>query len=41
MGIITDSDFVTIAIHLMEQLEASEPPEDFGDELADYDPGPD
>ena len=41
VGIITDSDFVTIAIHLMEQLEASEPPEDFGDELADYDPGPD
>lgn len=41
VGIITDSDFVTIAIHLMEQLEASEPPEDFGDELADYDPDPD
>lgn len=25
VGIITDSDFVAIAIHLMEQLEAAEP----------------
>jgi CBS domain-containing membrane protein len=28
VGIITDSDFVSIAINLMEQLEASEPEED-------------
>ena len=27
-GIITDADFVAIAINLMEQLEASEPDED-------------
>ena len=27
VGIITDSDFVGIAINLMEQLEAQEPPE--------------
>ncbi len=27
LGIITDSDFVTIAINLMEQLEAAEPEE--------------
>ena len=27
VGIITDSDFVEVAIHLMEQLELSEPPE--------------
>jgi CBS domain-containing protein len=33
VGIITDSDFVAIAINLMEQLEAAEPEElDFGDE---------
>ena len=33
VGIITDSDFVAIAINLMEQLEASEPDEyDFDDE---------
>ena len=31
VGIITDSDFVTIAINLMEQLESAEPEE------ADYD----
>ena len=31
MGIITDSDFVTIAINLMEQLEQAEP--------VDYDDG--
>lgn len=28
IGIITDSDFVSIAIHLMEQLEMVEPEED-------------
>jgi CBS domain-containing protein len=28
IGIITDSDFVTIAIHLMEQLEMVEPEEE-------------
>ena len=27
VGIITDSDFVQVAIHLMEQLELSEPEE--------------
>lgn len=32
VGIITDSDFVSIAIHLMEQVEQSEPMEDFDDE---------
>ncbi len=33
VGIITDSDFVAIAINLMEQLEAAEPEElDFDDE---------
>ena len=33
VGIITDSDFVTIAINLMEQLEAQEPEEfDFDEE---------
>jgi CBS domain-containing protein len=33
VGIITDSDFVAIAINLMEQLEASEPEEvEFDDE---------
>ncbi len=36
VGIVTDSDFVTIAIHLMEQLESSEPEDDFGDDLDDY-----
>jgi len=35
VGIITDSDFVAIAINLMEQLEAMEPEEDqFNDEEA-------
>lgn len=35
VGIITDSDFVAIAINLMEQLEQSEPePEDFDEETA-------
>ncbi len=38
VGIITDSDFVTIAIHLMEQLEASEPLDDFEDDVDDYTP---
>lgn len=37
VGIITDSDFVTIAVHLMDQLEASEPVDDFEDTLDDYD----
>lgn len=38
VGIITDSDFVAIAIHLMEQLEASEPDEDeFDAEAEDLD----
>ena len=33
VGIITDTDFVAIAINLMEQLEAQEPPEeDFDDQ---------
>ena len=35
VGIITDSDFVSIAIHLMEQIEQSEPVEDFEDGAAD------
>tara|TARA_R110001599_G_scaffold65838_2_gene185832 strand:+ start:84972 stop:85439 length:468 start_codon:yes stop_codon:yes gene_type:complete len=35
VGIITDSDFVAIAIHLMEQLEAAEPGEDEFDAEAD------
>ena len=36
IGIITDSDFVGIAIHLMEQLEQSESEADeFGDEIAE------
>lgn len=38
VGIITDSDFVSIAIHLMEQVEQSEPEEDF-DEAFDDGPG--
>ena len=32
VGIITDSDFVAIAVNLMEQLESSEPDEVFEDE---------
>jgi CBS domain-containing membrane protein len=32
VGIITDADFVAIAINLMEQLEAAEPPEQNFDE---------
>lgn len=36
IGIITDSDFVGIAIHLMEQLEQSESEADeFGDEITE------
>ena len=31
VGIITDADFVSIAINLMEQLEEAEPEEDFDD----------
>lgn len=37
VGIITDSDFVAIAINLMEQLEASEPDLDDFDEPEDLD----
>jgi CBS domain-containing protein len=37
VGIITDSDFVTIAVTLMEQLEAAEPEEtDFDAEDEDF-----
>jgi len=37
VGIITDSDFVAVAINLMEQLELSEPEEsDFEDEIEDF-----
>jgi CBS-domain-containing membrane protein len=32
VGIITDSDFVAIAVNLMEQLEAAEPDEEDFDE---------
>ncbi|NNF41245.1 MAG: CBS domain-containing protein [Woeseiaceae bacterium] len=36
VGIITDTDFVAVAINLLEQLEESEPVfEDFDDEAAD------
>jgi CBS domain-containing protein len=28
VGIVSDSDFVAVAVHLMEQLELSEPEED-------------
>ena len=35
VGIITDSDFVAIAVNLMEQLESSEPDEDEFDAEAD------
>ncbi len=31
VGIITDTDFVAVAINLLEQLEESEPPDDFDD----------
>ena len=31
VGIITDSDFVAVAINLLEQIEDSEPVEDFDD----------
>ena len=35
-GIITDTDFVAVAINLLEQMEASEPDlDDFDDEEAD------
>jgi CBS domain-containing membrane protein len=37
VGIITDSDFVAIAINLMEQLESVEPvEEDFGEEEENF-----
>ncbi|MEH6580512.1 MAG: CBS domain-containing protein [Halioglobus sp.] len=44
VGIITDSDFVAVAINLMEQLEATEPDEDDDsdstiiDEIAEFSP---
>lgn len=40
VGIITDSDFVSIAINLMEQLEATEPDDqsDYGEYSVDEDP---
>jgi CBS-domain-containing membrane protein len=31
VGIITDTDFVGVAINLLEQMEATEPPEDMPD----------
>jgi len=38
VGIITDTDFVAVAINLLEQLEASEPfDDDFEDEFDDVD----
>jgi len=38
VGIITDTDFVAVAINLLEQLESSEPfDEDFEDDLDDVD----
>jgi CBS domain-containing membrane protein len=37
VGIITDSDFVAIAVNLMEQLEAAEPDEeDFGEDDEEF-----
>ncbi|MHA7817699.1 MAG: CBS domain-containing protein [Pseudohaliea sp.] len=36
VGIITDSDFVAIAIHLMEQLELVEPEESLADAEEDF-----
>ncbi len=33
VGIITDTDFVAVAINLLEQLEESEPPDDDYDDL--------
>jgi CBS domain-containing protein len=37
VGIITDADFVAVAVNLMEQLEASEPVEDdFAGDDADF-----
>ncbi|MEM1114539.1 MAG: CBS domain-containing protein [Pseudomonadota bacterium] len=30
VGIVTDSDYVTVAVHLMEQIELAEPVEDDG-----------
>lgn len=43
VGIITDSDFITVAIHLLEQIDAAEDPLDFEpDDLDDVDiPVPD
>ena len=35
VGIITDSDFVSVAINLMEQLEENEPEEDFDEGFND------
>ena len=36
VGIITDSDFVAIAIHLMEQLELVEPEESLDEVDEDF-----
>jgi CBS domain-containing protein len=33
VGIITDTDFVAVAINLLEQLEDSEPPDEDYDDL--------
>lgn len=33
VGIITDSDFVAVAINLLEQLEDTEPDDDFDDDV--------
>lgn len=37
VGLVTDTDFVTVAIHLLEQMEAAEPAEseEFDDQDAD------
>jgi len=35
VGIVTDSDFVTIAIHLLEMLEATEPVENTDDDFSE------
>lgn len=35
IGIITDSDYVALAINLLEQLESMDPPE-FDDDLGDF-----
>ena len=35
VGLVTDSDFVTIAIHLLEMLEATEPAENTDDDFTE------